>query len=276
MMLPLPFSGRPEGTRFFVLEKKKRVPSALPPKGVRYLLILIFVATAARAELTRPAGIDAPLWDRMTAVDAKADKIDDLTADFEQRKFTPLLKKPLISKGTVRAKGASMLWDTQSPEPTIMRVDEKELRLYYPNQKTVEIYPISGQLGALAASPLPRLSALLPHFTFAPASPKDLGEEDRPDRLAIRMTPIDKELAEHVESVTVLIDTERGFILVFQLIDADGERTVIRFSHMKTNTHLDDSRLRLNLPAEVKTVRPLENLGDPSGSKDMPTPKSRQ
>jgi outer membrane lipoprotein-sorting protein len=90
------------------------------------------------------------------------------------------------------------------------------------------------------------------------------------------MTPIDKELAEHVESVTVLIDAERGFILACQMIDADGERTVIRFSNVKTNTHLDDSRLRLNLPAEVKTVRPLENLGDPSGPKETPTPKSRQ
>lgn len=208
-----------------------------------------------------PAGIDAVLWGRMIEVDARAGKIADLTAEFEQKKFTPLLKKPMVSSGTVKAKGSAMLWDTRAPEPTMMRVDEKEVRIFYPNQKIVEVYPLEGQLSALAASPLPRLASLIPHFRFAAAKGADLGEEERADRLVVELTPIDKSLREHVDHVTVLIDAERGFILAFQLIDADGERTVIRFTNVKTNGKLDDGKLELKLPEGVKTVRPLENLG---------------
>lgn len=236
----------------------------------------IFAAGLARAAPATlpaepPSGIDKPLWARMKAVDAKAGQIVDLTADFEQHKYTPLLKKPMTSTGSVRAKDAAMLWDTRAPEPTMMRVDEKEVSLYYPNQKTIEIYPIAGQLSAMASSPVPRLAVLLEHFKFEPATDKDVGEEDARDRLVLRLTPVDDALREHVDHVIVLIDESHGFILTFNLIDADGERTVIRFSHVKINTNLDDARLRLSIPAGVKTVRPLEKLGPgPSDAKAAP------
>ena len=242
------------------------------PKTLAAFLIsfalLIRAETPTSLPATPPAGIDAALWARMAAIDAKAEKILDLSADFEQQKFTPLLKKPMISSGAVRAKGSAMFWDTRKPESTLMRVDEKEVRIYYPNAKTLEIYPLAGQLSALAASPLPRLAALLPHFKFTPASTKDLGEQEAADRLAVQLTPIDESLREHVDHVTVLIDADRGFILAFQLIDADGERTVIHFTNVKTNQNLEDARLQLALPADVKTVRPLENLGAPPRSND--------
>jgi outer membrane lipoprotein-sorting protein len=212
---------------------------------------------------TAPAGIERTLWTRMIAADAKAEQISDLTADFEQQKFTPLLKKPMVSTGTVLSKGSAMLWDTRSPEPTLMRVDEQEVRIYYPKQKTVEIYPIGGQLGALAASPLPRLSALLPHFQFAAGSASTFGQKESADRLIIQMKPSDVELREHVDSVTVMIDFDHGYILAFELIDSDGERTVIRFTDVKTNAHVADEQLNLKLPANIKIVRPLENLGQP-------------
>ena len=199
----------------------------------------------------------------MKSVDAKAASISDLSADFEQKKFTPLLKKPMISSGTVLAKGAAMLWTTRAPEPTVMRVDERELSIYYQNQKTVEIYPISGQMAQMAASPVPRLAALLEHFSFAPAGEDEFGEKVDAGRLALRMVPTDPAIREHVDKVTVLIDTERGFILAFTLIDADAERTEIRFSNVRINTKLDEAQLKLRLPAGVKTVHPLEELGSP-------------
>ncbi len=255
------------------------------PRTNSIVLFLLLAAPAlaqspATLPATPPNGLDPALWARMTKIDAKAGQITDLSADFEQQKFTPLMKKPLVSSGTILAKGAAMLWDTRAPEPTMMRVDEKEVTLYYPHQKTVEIYPIAGQLSSLAASPLPRLSVLLQNFDFAPATKKDLskemGDADRPNRLALRLTPSaktpDKTLREHVDNVVVLIDTEHAFILAFQLTDADQERTVIRFSNVKTNANLDDARLRMHLPPGIKTVRPLENLGPPSGGEPAAAP----
>ena len=66
---------------------------------------ILFVALSAMLHVTSgraagpatlpaapPAGIDAPLWERMKRIDAKVGHVVDLTANFEQRKFTPLLK----------------------------------------------------------------------------------------------------------------------------------------------------------------------------------------
>ena len=244
----------------------------LCPIVVFFLARICLAETAATLPAAAPAGIDASLWERMKSIDAKAEGINDLTASFEQQKFTALLKKPLISRGTVAARGPVMLWDTRTPEPTLMRVDEKEVTLYYPNQKTAEVYPLAGQLAAMCSSPVPRLGLLLQHFKFATDAAKDLGEREDPGHLGFRLTPTDDAIREHVDNVCVLIDANRGFILDFQLIDSDGERTVIRFSDVKVNTKFDDARLRLTLPAEVKTVHPLEGLGvsrpnDPTGSK---------
>ena len=247
-------------------------PLLLSP--IFFLLLTPFCLAASPATLpvAPPDGIDASLWERMESIDAKAEAIEDLTANFEQQKFTPLLKKPLVSKGTVAARGSVMLWDTRAPEPTLMRVDEKEITIYYPNQKTAEVYPLAGQLAAMCSSPVPRLAPLLQHFTFAPAAAKDLGEQEDAGRLALRLTPTDDAIREHVDNVCVLIDANRGFILAFQLIDADGERTMIRFSDVMVNAKLDDARLRLTLPAGTKTVHPLEGAG-PSRPKEATGPK---
>jgi outer membrane lipoprotein-sorting protein len=207
----------------------------------------------------------------MVQIDARASRIDDLSADFEQKKYTPLLKKPMVSSGAVWARGSAMLWHTRQPEPTVMRVDEKEVSIYYPKQKTVEIYPIGGQLSSLAASPLPRLAALLPHFTFAVAQEEDvkeIGDLTRiPGTLALRLAPLAKDLKEHLDHVVVLIDGEHGYILAFKMVDADGEATVIRFNNPKVNSGFDDARLKLDMPANVKVVKPLENLGGGGGTK---------
>jgi outer membrane lipoprotein-sorting protein len=227
------------------------------------LLCILFAAVAHAANLptTAPAGIDAAMWERMKLIDHAAAQIADLTADFEQQKFTALLKNPMISTGTVWARGSEMLWNTRSPEPTIMHVSANEITLFYPQQKTAEIYPLNSQLAQLAASPVPRLADLLEHFSFALASPRDLNAAPDPDHQAFLLTPTDPTIREHVQNVAVLIDAKAGFILAFKMTDADGETTVLQFSNVKINTKFDDARLRLELPADVKTVHPLENAG---------------
>src|SRR5437016_5461359 len=118
----------------------------------RYAFCL-YVLLAGAAPATNPA-----LWTRLTEIDSRAAKLTDLSADFEQQKFTTLLKKPLTSRGKVRIAGSTMRSDTTEPEPSIMLIDDKEVRLYYPKESTLEIYALGQQLGSLAASPLPKLS----------------------------------------------------------------------------------------------------------------------
>ena len=221
--------------------------------------------TAPPAPTSRPAGVDPAAWQRMLDIDARAAKVSDLTADFEQQKFTAMLKKPLVSSGVVAVRGANMLWDTRKPEPSMLQIDPREVRIYYPAQETIEVYQVEQKLGQLAASPVPRLAVLREHFTFAPIPVTEMGERDDTagDRFfALRMTPGDAALREHVEEVRVLLDASRGLIIRLEMRDSDGDRTLISFSNVKTNVGLKEGDLRIAAPTDVTLTRPLAGLED--------------
>jgi outer membrane lipoprotein-sorting protein len=224
------------------------------------ILILAMLGIAQAAPSSQPT--DPQLWKEMSVIDAVVGKIKDVSADFEQQKFTPLLKKPLISSGHVLGKTDRTLWTTDKPEPTKMLVDSTSIRIYYPEQMLEEIYPIQGQLGALASSPLPRIAALRRFFSFERIPAKSLDPAADDDKfLAIRMLPIDSALQEHVEEVKVLLDRRTGFIARAENIDADGDRTVLTFSNVKVDTNLPDDSLRLDIPTDAKISRPLDAMG---------------
>lgn len=211
------------------------------------------ICTFARPA-TQPAVDDATL----AAIDAKAGAIRDLTADFTQQKFSPLLRDPITTHGTIASKGDAMLWQSNEPEPTRTRVDTSRLQIYYANRNTVEDYPIAGKLGSLAASPLPRLSALRERFTITATDEDGL---DGPPRVAspvmLRLDPKEADVKQYVDHVCVLLDASRGLVVAFELTDPDGERTVIHFANLKTNVGLADDALKLNAPANAEIVKPL-------------------
>jgi outer membrane lipoprotein-sorting protein len=222
------------------------------------LLVLALLAEApTSAPTSRPANLDPAVWQRMLEIDSRAGKTTDLAADFEQQKFTAMLKKPLVSSGRVYVRGSTMLWDTQKPEPNQLQITDREVRIYYPAQKTIEVYQVKQKLGHLAASPLPRLSVLQQHFTFEPIPVSEMGEKDDTNFFAVRMTPSQAELREHIEQVRVLLDVNRGLIVRLEMRDSDGDRTLVTFSNVKTNVGLADQQLKISAPADVKITRPL-------------------
>jgi hypothetical protein len=156
-----------------------------------------------------------------------------------------------------------MLWDTRQPEPTLMRIDPTEVRLLYPRQKVVEIYPIDQRMASLAASPMPRLDVLTRYFAIQPISdPQALWPDvpQNPSHLALRLRPTDPALREHIQEVCVLLDIPSGFVLRAQTIDADGDRTTLAFSNVRTDAGLSDRELELEIPAGVEVTRPLDAL----------------
>lgn len=210
------------------------------------VLILVVLASSLVSAQTTQA-VD----EKLQEIDRRAAAIKDLTATFEQRKISPLLKKPLVSRGTVSAKDAQMLWVTDSPRQTVMRVDATAIQLLYVEDKVLEIYPVDGKLAQMAASPLPRLGTMKDQFDIQIAEKSD-------SHITLNLRPTDKILAEYVEQVVVVIAIQSGVIEQFELTDPDGEKTVIRFSDHKINTGLTDADLKIDPPAGTKTVRPLD------------------
>jgi hypothetical protein len=216
---------------------------------VRRLLLLMAGICVAAAPATAPSTAPA-LADELVRIDSVASKVEDLTADFEQRKYSPLLRDPLITRGTIRAKGAALIWRSEEPEVTRTRVTLDRLQIFYARQNVVEEYPIAGKLGALAASPLPRLATLRERFTITRDAGDNFAAAEGGDRLTLRLDPIDAEVKQYVGHIRVLLDMARGLVLSFEMVDPDGERTTISFT--------PDAELELGAPKDAKFVKPLE------------------
>lgn len=237
-------------------------------KILPFIMAWSISAIAHSQSLTQPAttqadAIDPILWERLKEIDRRAGRIKDLSATFEQQKFTALLKKPLVSSGRVRVAGSTMRWDTAKPDPTIMVIDEREMRLYYPRQKTVEVYPINQKMARLAASPLPRLDVLRKHFKVEEIPAREMNQlAEGPKFLALLLTPIDSALREHIDQVRVLLDADSAYILRAEMIDPDGDRTVISFADIQLNLDIKPDDLKLMVPEGAAITRPLEGLGE--------------
>lgn len=224
--------------------------------------LLPLIARGEPGATDRPAGVDEKLWKLLVEIDARGAQVHDLKADFTQQKFTPLLKKPLTSTGTILIKGSASLWTTVQPEPTVMRIDDKQLRLLYPRQKVLEVYPTDEKMASLAASPFPRLDVLKKHFSFErlPVKDVDPGAKES-ETLALRLHPLEPELRKHIDEVQVLLQVSTGFVLRATTIDSDGDRVVLSFSNIRINGGVPDRELELVVPPGVKVTHPLEGDG---------------
>ena len=212
------------------------------------LLALLCAAAAPSTAPSLPAELDR--------IDAAAGRATAVAATFRQEKFTPLLRRPLLSTGRVVSRGDVSLWTTTAPHRSTMRVTPAEIRIYYPDQQTVEVYPVQGQMAALAATPLPRLAVLRRFFAFAEL-PSDA------DALSLELTPSTPDLRQHVRSVRVTLDRHTGTIRRAETTDADGERTVLTFTAVDLHAAVTDADLALTVPLGTRETHPLAGLTPP-------------
>jgi outer membrane lipoprotein-sorting protein len=207
-------------------------------------------------------------------IDAKAAGIKDVRADFQQHKHTPLLKKPLISSGRILIKGKTMRWDTLKPRHSVMLVGAKDLKLFYPEDKVLEIYDLSQKMRHMTASPIPRLEVMTQHFEIQPPS-KDKAEKidyAKLEVLELSLLPKDASLKKHIAHAQVLIDVKTAFCQQMHFVDVDGDRTILYFRNIKLNIGLKDAELKLNIPDRTRISRPLKPAK--ASSKTSVTPKT--
>jgi outer membrane lipoprotein-sorting protein len=190
----------------------------------------------------------------MQKINAKTLSVKSLIADFQQQKSTPMLTQPLISHGKLTILGGTMLWNTADPEPTQMHIDPEHIEIYYPDQKTLEIYNIEQKLASLAASPLPQLSVLAKYFTF-----EKLSEDLQRDEVTLKLLPIG-EIRQHINEVDVKLNEQTGLVEEMTLVDGDQDRTTISFSHVQTNLPVKKQEVEISMPSGVKVTHPLAGL----------------
>ena len=246
--------GRGSGSPFSRRACPPRPRSASgPAKQVTAIKRLALACVLTLGATTTPTTA-SDLTAELQQLDALVAKSTAVSADYRQEKFTPLLKRPLVSTGHVAARGDESLWTTAAPRRSVMHVTPTEIRIHYPEQAVVEVYPVQGQLGAMAASPLPRLATLRQFFTFARLPSTDDGV------LSLQLTPSTDELKQHVREVRVTLDRSTGAIRRAETIDADGDRTVLTFTAVDLHATVTDADLKLTTPAGTRETHPLAGL----------------
>lgn len=195
---------------------------------------------------------------RLKAFDDRTVAVQDLTARFEERKHTALLKEPMVSRGRLWIRGARARWETLEPRRTTLLLDETHVRVYLPDRKVVEVYPMKHHLRHITISPQPRLDALRSQFEIEPAgdSPSGLSRAER-SLLSLRLLPKTSDLREYLDSVIVHLDESTAQVLQAVLIDPDGDRTILTFSDIRTNQGLTDEDVAPSLPADTQVIHPL-------------------
>lgn len=217
------------------------------------------VAPGSEVKKGAPA---APTFERRLAdVDEKMGLVKDLRAEFEQRKRTALLKKPLVSKGTLVCKGESVLWKTTSPRASSMLVEPTKVTVFYPQDRLAEEYDVGSRFRDAAGGPLPRLSKLKDRFEIAELTGdeiKALGIEagEMKDRVGVKLTPKGEDLRKYVASVRVILDASVPCADRVVIADPDGDETEIRFTAVRINTDVKDADLELKLPEGTRVSRP--------------------
>lgn len=248
-----------------------RMALPLNRRGIALLLCwaVCLPGPAARAEPGQDADQDTSdqqLIKELEALRQATAEPQDLSARFTQRRYSPLLKKPIESSGVVRSVIGLTRWDTDKPQATSMIVRPDRLELYDPEQKTLEVYPIESRLGQLLANPRPDPKDWQSQFTIQRAKKAALSEsmrerceldDDADGYLLISLTPRDEAVAKHVERLIIVLDTETGLSRGMAWSSGEGERTEIVFASMRVDTGLTEKDLRLKTPDSVRVVYPL-------------------
>ncbi len=201
--------------------------------------------TAAAAEVP---STDVDLSPTLRAADERLAAVHSLRASFEQEKRIALLKRPLTSRGTVSMQNGKVLWQTESPRPSSMLVDDGEIRMYDPEAGRVEVYRVEERFSDMAASPVPRLDVLAKSF--------EIEEVEEPGALVLRLAPRTDLLRDQLAEATLSLDAELGYVKEIEIVDQDGDRTTIRFTHVEVNPELDPGALTLDVPPDTEVVMP--------------------
>jgi len=212
-------------------------------------------STASQGEL------DPALKKELETLAEKLKGMRDLATDFEELKYSALLKEPLVSKGRMRVVGGRSQWDTISPKPNSMIVDSAQVRIYYPERATMEVYEFDEKLRWLTFWPMPELSVLIERFFIERIPVAELGtSETGAMLLGLRLRPRDDAVGEYLRRVDVVLNTATAIVVRVEIVDADGDRTVTSFSNTRPNGGLSEKDVEFIVPPGTQTVRPLAKI----------------
>lgn len=172
------------------------------------------------------------------------EKTKDFSADLFQEKKISLLKDKVISKGKIRFKYPDKVSiEFFHPESSQMVFDGKTLLLYFKEEKAGERYQVH-------SNPVVEKYLLFSKDPFQEKLAQWRIVEDRDSLLVLEILPKVKEAI--FVKTRLWISKKDWMIIGMEMVERNGDTTLLRYSNLKVNSGLTDSDFEIHLPKDVK------------------------
>lgn len=194
---------------------------------------------------TVPARAEDPAVALARRVDARQQRVSDLTARFVQSYRSGTLGRELVERGTLAIKRPGrMLWEYRDPERKTFLSDGKTFFFYVPADKQVIVRDQAGERG-LPTLLLSGQGGILSQFEAG------LETSALPGAQRLRLVP--KKPDPELERVFLDVDAEARIVGI-EVLDAQGNRSRFRFDELRENVGLSDKLFHFKVPAGVEVV----------------------
>ena len=234
----------------------RRPPAAL-------LLALLSAALAPASLEGQGDPRQAPAGERMETLLERLREaqgaLDSLRAGFEQRKESPLLLEPEVSRGTFYLLAPERVrWDYEEPSPVTVVLADRTLLTWYRDLGQAERLPLGrgGERMFQMLGSAHSVDRLTEAFRLSAAFPGDAAEPVRLD-----LEPRSARLKRRLESMQIWFAAETYLPVRIRYREAGGASTDIRFLDPEPGAEVPPELFSPELPPEVE-VREIE-LGGP-------------
>jgi len=213
---------------------------------------LIFSAGLAKAE---------PLTDVLARMDHAAAEFHSLSAKMKRVQFTAVLNESAEMEGTVRLRrtqnGTQGIVEFPQPEQRTVFINGKQVQIYYPKAKNVEIYDASKYTSNMD-------QVLLLGFGTSAAELrksydiKDGGVQkiNGVDTTRIELTPRSDEMKKLITKIELWIPEGQSNPIRTKFSEPSKNYELVDYSDIKVNPALPDSAFAWKLPGKVKKIYP--------------------
>jgi outer membrane lipoprotein-sorting protein len=247
----------------------------LRPFGVLTTLAMVAFAPGNGEQRSR---VDQLLdeWEQARA------EVKDLTARFVRTQQTQLMRKPLVSKGTLVWSSHGFRWRSEEPEPSDMVIIGRTIEIYYPELRTLERYRLRERDMLLTA--LPGLSTSVQELrdnyeisiegkgsneqrqaqsnqqSNKGKAAQAASTEESPGFIMFKLLPKPKRLRDYIRSIRIWADDQHFLPSRVEYKETEGDLITIELSEIKTNVGIGADSFKLDLPRDVEIVEPFEDL----------------
>jgi outer membrane lipoprotein carrier protein len=171
-------------------------------------------------------------------------KTKDFSADLYQEKKLSLLREKIISRGSIRFKKPDKVSiEFFHPESSQMVFDGKTVLLYFKEERLAERYSVR-------SNPIAERYLLFSKDPFQEKLARWKILEDRESFLIMEITP--KVNDPLFVKTRLWVSKKDWMIMGMEMIEKNGDTTLLRYSNIRVNTGLSDSDFKIHLPKDVK------------------------